>query len=148
MVHLQSTSVSLISLPQVSPHYTTFPYCAVTNLFLENSPMVHLQSTQVNRNRHCNGACTKHPWQSDLSLQWCMYGAPMAIRFVSPMVHLHMHLFAPAKTNFSHRSASVHFLALGQHCPHFLTSAQHPARGWEGGGKRGSQEGSVQDRNT
>ena len=73
MVHPQSTSVSLISLPQVSPHYTTFPYCAVTNLFLENSPMVHLQSTQVNRNRHCNGACTKHPWQSDLSLQWCIY---------------------------------------------------------------------------
>ena len=44
-----------------------------------------------------NGASTKHPSESDWSLRWCNYNAPRAIRFVSPMVHLHMHLFARAK---------------------------------------------------
>ena len=154
------------------------------NLFLENSPIVHLQGTQVNQIGLSNGAITKHPGQSDLSLQWCIYKAPRAIRlvspmvqlqstqgnqiclpngafthapdlslqwciykaprairFVSPMVHLHMHLFARAKKNtFSHRSARVHFLAAGQHCPLFLTSAQHPAQGWEGGAKWGPKK--------
>ena len=75
--------------------------CALMNLFLENSPMVHLHSTQVNQIGLSNGAITKHPGQSDLSLQWCNYKAPRAIRFDSPMVHLHMHLICLSNGAFT-----------------------------------------------
>ena len=107
------------------------------------------------------GATTKHPSELDLSLQWCMHKAPMAIRFVSPMVHgqstegnqiclsdgafTHAPVRTSEKNTFSHCSDRAHFLARAT-LPPFPHLSATPSPGMGRGGKRGSQEGSVQDK--